>query len=365
MSITRRKDYWGEKERVNIGVNNFDKILWRIVLDEELAFEKFKKGEIDYYRVSKAQRWFEVCDFEAIKKGWTQKRKIYTQAPKGYSGFVFNMRKPPFDNRNTRKAFAYLFNREELINKLFFNEYDFIDSYYPGRDWGNPDNPKIRYSPRRAARLLKRAGWKTRNKDGWLTNDKGEIFELTLEYGTQGYTRIHKVIKESIEEAGIKFNLKLIDPRTLYKKIGERQFTIHWTGWGASTFPNPFSAWTSELADKKHNNNIPGFKNKRVDELCDKYNITDNRVEQKKIIREIDGIIFRAHPYALGWYSSNSRILYENKFGHPKKYFSKIGDYRNIKTMWWYDEVKEKALSEAKKSDKSLPIGETIQRPWK
>ena len=33
--------------------------------------------------------------------------------------------------------------------------------------------------------------------------------------------------------------------------------------------------------------------------------------------------------------------------------------------MWWYDEAKEKTLAEAKKSNKSLPIGKTIQKPWK
>ncbi|MBU2530989.1 MAG: extracellular solute-binding protein [Elusimicrobia bacterium] len=362
--VTRRNDYWAENERRNIGQNNFDKMLWKVILDEELAFEKFKKGEIDYYVVSKAQRWLEECDFDKIKKGWMQKRKIFTQAPKGYSGFVFNMRKPPFNDKNVRKAFAYLFNRENLIDKLFFNEYDFIDSYYPGRDWGNSENTKIRYNPRRAAMLLKRAGWKTRNKDGWLINDKGEIFEIDLEYGSQSWNRIHKVIKEDIEKAGIKLNLKLIDARTLMKKVTERNFTLHYQSWGALLFPNPKSSWNSELAGP-NTNNIAGFKNKRVDELCEKYNLIFDRTEQKKLIKEIDGIIFKEHPYALGWYSNNSRILYENKFGHPKEYFSKIGDYKDIKTMWWYDTAKEKALSEAIKNDKSLPIGETIQKPWK
>ncbi|MCG2725795.1 MAG: extracellular solute-binding protein [Elusimicrobia bacterium] len=363
--VTKRKDYWAENERRNIGINNFDKILWKVILDEELAFEKFKKGEIDYYVVGKAQRWLEECDFDKIKKGWVQKRKIYTQAPEGFSGFVFNMRKPPFNDRNVRKAFSFLVNRERLLDKLFFDEYNHIDNYYPGGDWGNPDNPKIRYNPRRAAMLLKRAGWTTRNKDGWLVNKDGEIFELTLEYGSQGSTRIHKVIKEDIEKAGIKFNLKLIDPRTLMKKISERNFTLHFQSWGASLFPNPASMWSSELADKNHNNNIAGFKNARVDELCKKYNIIFNHEEQKKIIREIDGIIFRNHPYALAWYANFNRILYENKFGHPKEYFSRIGDYSDIKTLWWFDSEKEKALSEAIKNNKSLPIGETIQRPWK
>lgn len=361
--LIKREDYWAKDKRWNTGVNNFDKISWIVIRDEELAFEKFKKGEIDYYYVSKAQRWQEECDFDKIKKGWIQKRKIYTEAPKGFSGFVFNMRKPPFDNRNVRKAFAYLINRKRLLDKLFFNEYDYIDSYYPGNVWGNPDNPKIRYNPRRAARLLERAGWKERNKDGWLVKD-GKIFELTLEYGHASYTRIHKVQKEDIEKAGIKFNLKLIDPRTLMKKISERNFTIHSQAWGALLFPNPVSMWTAELADKKHNNNISGFKNARVDELCKKYDVTFDRAEQIKIIREIDGIIFRVHPYALGWYANFNRILYLNKFGHPEKYFSKTGDYGQMKSLWWLDPEKEKTLARAMKEDSKLPVGKTLQKPW-
>jgi len=32
--------------------------------------------------------------------------------------------------------------------------------------------------------------------------------------------------------------------------------------------------------------------------------------------------------------------------------------------MWWLDKEKEKVLAEAKKNNKSLPIGKTVQKPW-
>ncbi|MBU2574773.1 MAG: extracellular solute-binding protein [Elusimicrobia bacterium] len=363
VTLTRRKDYWGKDERGSAGLYNFDKLNWQVILDEELAFEKFKKGELDYYVVSKAQRWAEEVAFDKIKKGWIQKRKIFTNTPQGFGGFVFNMRKPPFDDRNVRKAFAYLFNRERLIEKLFFNEYSFIDSYFPGGIWTNPDNPRIRYNPRMARLLLERAGWKTRNKDGWLEKD-GKIFEITLEYGVPSFGRIHKVIQEDYKRAGIKMNLKLLDYSTLLKKVGERNFTIHFQNWGGLLFPNPVSSWGAELADATNNNNLPGFKNAEVDALCKKYDLTENREEQKRIIRRIDELIFRAHPYALAWGSNFSRVLYFNKFGHPEKYVSKIGDYRDIKTMWWLDPQKDKALAGAMAGDGELPVGETDQRPW-
>jgi microcin C transport system substrate-binding protein len=364
VTLTRRKDYWGRNERGNIGIGNFDRINWQVILDEELAFEKFKKGDLDYYVVSKAQRWAEETGFDKIEKGWIQKRKVFTSSPQGFGGFVLNMRKPPFNDRNVRKAFAHLFNRERLIEKLFFNEYSFIDSYFPGGIWSNPDNPKIRYNPRMARLLLERAGWKKRNKDGWLVNDKGEIFEITLEYGVPSFDRIHKVIQEDFARAGIKMNLKLLDYSTLLKKVGERNFTIHFQNWGGLLFPNPISSWGSDLADTKDNNNLPGFKNAEVDALCQKYDLTEDRAEQRRIIRRIDELIFRAYPYALAWGSNFSRVLYYDKFGHSEKYFSKIGDYRDIKTMWWLDPEKEKALDEAMSTDGQLPVGEAVQRPW-
>ncbi len=364
LAVTKRKNYWAEDERRNIGVNNFDKTVWRIILDEELAFEKFKKGEIDFYYVSKSQRWIKECDFDKIKKGWVQKRKIYTHAPESFLGFVFNMRKPPFNNRDVRKAFSFLLNRKRLLDKLFFNEYAYVDSYFPWADWSNENNPKMRYSPRRAAKLLKRAGWEKRNKDGWLINEEGKVFEVDLEYGSKGWTRINKVIREDIEKAGIKLNLKLIDPRTLMKKVNERNFTLYYKLWGASIFPNPSVRWSSKLADEKYNDNLTGFKNEEVDTLCKEYDRTFDREKQKKIIKKMDVIIFKEYPYALSWYTNFNRFLYSNKFGHPKTYFSKFGDFRDIKTMWWLDKEKEKVLAEAKKNNKSLPIGKTVQKPW-
>jgi len=364
ITLTRRKDYWGDDDPMNAGLNNFDKLKWVVVRDEGIQFEKFKKGEIDYYIVSRAQEWIQETDFDKVKKGLIQKRKVYTKKPQGFSGFVFNMRKPPFNDKKVRLAFAYLFNRERLMDQLFFKQYDFLDSYYPSSVWGNPDNPKIRYSPQKASELLAQAGWAKRNAEGWLVDKNNKPFEVSFEYGAQTMQRVFTVIAEDFKKAGIKLNLKLIDPRTLLKKIEERNFILHYQNWGAIIFPNPESSWMSELADKNSNNNIPGFKNKRVDELCKTYNVTFDQNERVKLIREIDSIIFNEHPYALGWYANYTRILYQNKFGYPDTYFSKTGDETGIKTYWWLDPDKEKTLNDTIKNNKTLPVGETMIKPW-
>ena len=296
-----------------------------------------------------------------------QKRKIYNEHPVGYNGFAFNMRVPPFNDKRVRQAFAHLFNRERLMEKLFFNEYEYTNSIFPGRDWGSgAERTRIEFDPDLAEELLAEAGYEKRDQEGYLVSEKGERLEVTLEYGTQGWERIWLVVKEDYEAAGVKFNLKLIDPSTLMKKISERQFKLHWQGWGALLFPNPETSWRSNLADQDNNNNIPGFKNARVDELCKQYNLVKSWDERKAITKEIDSLVAADFPYAYGWHSNYFRLLYWNRYGHPAKYFTRTGDVaaEMMIALWWFDEAKEQALMVAMDAEDTLPQGETIVKPW-
>ena len=181
-----------------------------------------------------------------IRKGWVKRRKIYNEAPQGYAGFCFNMRKPPFDTSRRAARLRHLFNREALFEKLFFNEYEFIDSYFPGRDWGNEkNNPKIRYDPDKAEELLFFAGYEERDDEGYLIDPDGKRLSVTLEFANQQWERIWLVVKEYYEQAGIEFDLKLLDGTTLSKKVYEHQFRIHFQSWGAILFPNPETRWRS------------------------------------------------------------------------------------------------------------------------
>jgi microcin C transport system substrate-binding protein len=366
ITLVRRSDWWAENERWGKNTYNFDQIKFVVVRDAELEYEMFKKGELDWYLVNIAKRWVEdLPKEEIVRKGWVKRRKIYNHGPQGFSGLCFNMRERPFDDRRVRLAVAHLYNREKLMEKLFFNEYEALNTYFPGGGWG-ADNPRVRFDPDRAEELLEEAGYKKRDADGFLLGPDGKRFELTLELGSPVLERIFLVVKEDFEKAGIKLNLKMIDRSTQIKKIDDRQFKIHAQAWGGILFPNPETSWRSDLADKPANNNIPGFKNARVDELCLKYNVTLDRAGQRKIIQEIDRIIFEEHPYALGWHAPYERFLFWDKFGHPETYVTRLGSEveREIALLWWAEPEREKAMLEAKKAGRELPQGEVVVKPW-
>lgn len=365
LSMKRRWNYWDENNPNSVGVSNFEYLKFNVITDERLIFEKFKKGETDFMQIGRAAWWVEETDFDDVKRGIIQKRKIYNDDPQGASGLAFNMRKPPFDDIRMRQAITYLLNRQKLIDNLFYNEYIFTDSYWPGGVYENPDNPKFRYDPDKAVALLKECGWKDRNQEGWLINDEGAVFELDLMFDSKGFERILTVFQEDLKDVGIKLNLKQTTGPTAFKMLNERKFSIHWQNWGGLFFPNPENVWASWLADPDNTNNSPGVKNERIDELCKAYNVEFDFGKRVEMIREIDKILMEIQPYALGWYAPHHRILYWNKFGHPDFYFSRTGDWSSIIAYWWIDPEKEKKMNEAiKDGNIQLDVGETEVMYW-
>jgi microcin C transport system substrate-binding protein len=366
--LVRRKDWWQQDLERTRGLYNFDRINFIFIQDENLVKEKFKKGELDWIYVNVAREWhqeFTATMMPQIAKGWIQKRKIYTHRPIGVSGIAFNMRKPPFDDIRVRKAIAHLYNREKMMDKLFFNEYGYLDSFYPNSPYENPNNPKIRYNPDKAVELLEDAGWLQRNRDadGWLTKD-GKRFELNLNYVQKSSERIMTIFQEDLKDVGIKLNLKQVTWATDIKEVGERNFEMSSRAYSGMLFPNPESSMHSKFADLPNNNNIWGLKNERIDELCEQYPLMFDLQKRIEAIREIDGIVCSLHLYALGWFSAHTRLLYWNKFGMPDFYLSKTGDHRTLVSLWWFDDEKAETLRKARENNEELPVGEEIVKWW-
>ncbi len=364
LTMKKRDDYWDKDNPKGKGALNFDKLKFLVVEDIRLMFEKFKAGELDFYQVGRAQWWVEECDFENVKRGLVQKRKIYNDEPQGVSGLVFNMREKPFDDLRMRQAFVHLFNREKLIDQLFYNEYLMLDSYYPGGIYENPNNPKYRFDQDKAIQLLQECGWKKRNNEGWLVNENGETlqFEMMIDKSSE---RIFTVFQEDLSRVGIKLELKFSTGPTMFKMVNERKFKIHFQSWGGLFFPNPENSWSSWTADPDNTNNLAGVKNDRIDEICRAYDVEFDFDKRVEMVREIDGILMEIQPYALAWYAPFHRILYWNKFGHPDFYLSRTGDWASIISYWWIDPEKKKKLEAAKKDGgMQLEVGDTEVTYW-
>lgn len=370
IAARRRTDYWAEKARANVGMYNFDEIRFVVVRDENLAFEMFKKGELDYYIVGRAKQWVEETNFENVQRGLIQKRKIFNSQPWGFTGFGMNTRRAPFDDIRVRKAFTFLTNRQQMIEKLAYNEYTPNNSYFTSSVYENPNDPKNPYDPQLALKLLGEAGWKDRDAQGRLVKN-GQPLEVEMLYDVKTYEPYLTVYQEDLRKVGINLNLRLLTGETMFRLMGERQFQMVFTGWGGLLFPNPETSFHSKLADQNNNNNITGFKNARVDELCKQYDTMFNVNDRIKAIREIDNLVANDYQYVLLWNGPFTRILYWNKFGYPNGYWSRTGDYLGagngpgLIQMWWIDSANQSKLEQALRDPSvKLEVGPVEDRYW-
>ena len=91
--IRRRTDYWAEKYRRNVGLDNFDEIREIVVRDQNLAFEMFKKGDLDYYYVERLARVGGGAELRPRPARPDPEAEGFNDAPSGILGIAFNTRK--------------------------------------------------------------------------------------------------------------------------------------------------------------------------------------------------------------------------------------------------------------------------------
>lgn len=365
ITLTRRDDYWDDDHPTRRGTFNIERYEYSIVKDAGLAFEKVKKGEIDIYTVSKAQWWVEeVPEIDPVKRGLLQPRKFFNNRPIGTSGIAINMGRAPLDDLRLRRALQHLYNRELMIEKLFFGEYSPLDSYYQGGVYQNPNNTRMEYDPVTAVELLEEAGWTEINAGGYRVKDGREL-RLKLVYPSAQLEPSLTLFQEDAKAAGIALELQLLTPAASWKALQEKDYDLMSVAWGALVFPNPESSFASKLADLKGNNNVTAFKNERVDELCEEYDTEYDVARRIEIVREIDGLLYDEQPYVLGWYLAPLRLVYSNKFKMPPWGIGPLTDGSEEHFLWWVDPEQEKLVDQARRDpSKTLPLLPIENRYW-
>ena len=366
--LTRRDDFWAKDHIQNRYRFNFDAISWFVIKDNaSLPFEKFKKGEFDYFEVARSARWVEDCvpeKMNAIDKGWMKKHRIFSNKPSGTSGYGFNMRKFPFNDKNIRYAFGFLYDREEMNEKMYYNEYEMMHSWFSGTLYENFDNPKFLFNADSAMYYLNRAGFKKKNKDGILINKEGAPLSFTINIQKTSAYMVTPV-QNKLKQYGVDMQIVNMDGTTQWKNLQERNFSIYMHNFTGGVHPSVEHWFRSDLADQNDNNNFFGFKNDRVDQLIKDYNFEFDLDKRIKIGKEIDYIVCETHPISFGIKRLYRRFLYWDKFGYPEYMVDRfVGNRESIFFLWWFDPEKEVRLEKAMTNDTSLPVGDVDIKFW-
>ncbi|OGV45364.1 MAG: hypothetical protein A2X46_00550 [Lentisphaerae bacterium GWF2_57_35] len=354
--LERRGDWWAKDRPRAMGIGNFERLKYRFFMEDDNAFEAFKKGEIDYYPVYAAHRWATQTSGEKFDKNWIVKQAVYNYNPIGFQGFAINLRRAPFDDVRIRQALAFLLNREKMNRTLMYDAYFLQRSYF--EDLYSKDNPcrntMYAYDKEQARKLLAEAGWAANPKTGLLEKE-GKPFVIRFLARSATEDKFLAIYEEDLKDVGIKIEIVKKDWAAWSKDMDTYNFDMTWASWSAGIFKNPESMWLSTEADRPSGQNITGYKNPKVDELIAKQRTIFDVAERHEIVREIDQLISADVPYILLWNLNYRRLLYWNKFGMPPTVLGKYGDERAAYWLWWHDEDAVADFEQAMETGSALP----------
>ena len=341
----RRSPAWWRRDLPSArGMCNFDRIVLRYYVDNENAFEAFKKRMIDVYPVYSARIMNAETKGERFARNWILKRRVRNHDPIGFQGFAMNMRRPPFDSLKVRQAMAKLLDRETMNQTLMNGEYFLLRSYYTDLyDAEHPcGNTLWAYDPEGAKKLLAEAG----HPDG---------FRFTFLSRSAGEDKFLALFSAALARCGVKMEIVRKDFAGWMRDMDTFSFDMTWAAWGASVIRNPETTWHSREGRRTGGNNITGLALPEVDALIEREKSMMSAAEREDAYRRIDRLVADAVPYVLLWHTNEKRLLYWNKFGTPATVLGRLGGEEGVLGYWWYDDDRVQELDDAVGNGTCLP----------
>lgn len=334
--VVKKFPQWhGANEAEFKGQANFETVTFRFMPEQAVEIEAVKKGDIDltdwpmrpdsFYKLAEGPMFGKsVFKVEAENKG---------VRPYGFSGW--NFKNPIFQDKGTRQALAYLFNREELNKKFRYGKSELATGPYNRfSEYADPNVKPFTFDAKKAKELLAKSGWKDADKDGVLEktiNGKVTPFRFTMSYASKDAEKYMTFYKEDLKKAGIDMELKYMEWNSFTKMLDEMNFDAISMSWGAGDIDwTPRQIWHSSAIGGGGSNFI-SYKSAEVDKLIEEGEKILDRKKRIEKLRKVYRVIADDAPYAFWFNNKYDLYIYSSKVVRPGDSFDK-----DIGVQYWW-----------------------------
>ncbi len=351
ITYVRNPDYWADGLPVRRGMYNFERITYKYYRDFVVAMEAFKAGEFDLNMEYNSKRWARDYIGAPFRRGEILRDELPHSNNAGMQGFVFNQRRELFQDQRVRKALGLALDFEWSNRNLFYDQYEYNDSYFantelaatglpegeelalleafrdqlPPRLFSEPP-PLVSTAPpgslrenlRRARDLLAEAGWEYR--DGALRNARGEPFRFHIMLVQRGFERIVAPYARNLAILGIEVNYRTVDSALYQRRMDNFDFDMVVAGYNQTQSPGNelMGMFHSSSAAEPGSRNLMGLEDPVVDALIDRVIYAETREELITAARALDRVLMHGYHIVPQWYIATHRVAWWDKFERPE-----------------------------------------------
>lgn len=371
---SRVKDYWAADLPVNRGRWNFDTIRYDYYLDDNVAFEAFKAGAIDFRSETSTKNWATRYLGRNFTSGYIVKEEEKNSSAQDTQWLAFNIQRPVFADRAVREAVTLAFDFEWMNKALFYGAYSRANSYFQNSEYaarGLPDADELalltpmkkelppevftaawrppasdgggfdRENLLKADRLLTAAGWVLKGQQ--RVNARTGLplrFELLLPSSANGQWVIP--FQHNLQRIGVRMDIRQVDNSQATSRLRSRDYDMMPRPWRAVLWPSGGDlqiAWGSQYINSSYNG--PGVQSPVIDSLLAQMIRNEgNKPKLLPLARALDRVLTWNYYQLPMWYMATDRVAYWDKFSRPA--------VRPVYTLgfdnWWYDASKAAKL---------------------
>jgi len=336
--VLKKFDKWyGNTDSKHKSSYNFEKINFRIVKDDNVMVERFKKGDLDFATFTHTDQYLTATGkpFKAkYNDGKFLGFAVKNDMPKSYGYIGMNFKDLILADKNVRYAFAHLVNRAEMNKKFFEGLNDLANGPVSVNSAQAAKMKAIDFNPAKAKEYLTKAGWADSDKNGILDkviNGQKTELRLSFIYARKESEKQWTMIKEDCKKAGIDLELKLLEWNTFIKTIDERKMQLWAMAWGGGDVEmDPKQIWHSSSAEKG-GSNYGSYSNPEVDKLIDQGRSELDAKKRTEIFKKAYTLIAEDVPYVFMFNKKYEFYLSSNKVKAPGETFKY--DFGNM--YWW------------------------------
>ncbi|MDR3279315.1 MAG: ABC transporter substrate-binding protein, partial [Synergistaceae bacterium] len=312
--LKKNPGYWG-KDSAGVALPYLDGLEIVIIPDSTVAWEEFKKGNVDMMR--------DVPE-RLVKEARETLGSNFLEGPQpGTYYYGFNMTKEPYkSNKALRHAFNYAVDRERInelvLEGLWYPAKGILPPSIAGHD---PNIKSYSYDPQKAKELMKEAGY-----------ENG--FEATL---TVAQNIRHRAIAEAIQaqvaELGIKLNIQVMDWGAQLDTLDRGETDIYRMGWVADYLDaDNFLYVLQHSSNIGAKGNYSRYSNPEVDKLLEDGRVETDPAKRVEIYKKAEQLIVEDAPWVYLFYYYNNLAAQKRVGGAVLPAF---GDYTSPMGVVW------------------------------